>query len=376
MGITLIPPPPVVAARDLSFPYDGPTVVADVGFTLAPGEFVALVGPNGSGKSTLLRLLLGLLESRDRDRSSCSAMHHGPSTEPGRLGYVPQRGRLTPELPTTVREVVAGGRLSRRAWWRRPTTADRDAVEHALGAVALGDLADRLVTELSGGQQQRALIAKALVADPELLILDEPVAGVDAESQRLFRDSLVHLVREHHTTVLLVSHELGAVAADLDRVIVLKQRVLFDGTPADLAARGVSLGIHAEDLPLWLEELQVNLPLPWPFDREYMQLALVIGLIVGRVRAARRHVPRRQTPLAHGRRHRPPRVRRSGRRSAALDLAHLDRARRRRHRRARGRMAAIPGQDVGRPRPLAVLLRRDRRPAQSSPAAPPPTASP
>ena len=109
--------------------------------------------------------------------------------------------------------------------------------------------------ELSGGQQQRVLIAKALVGDPELLVLDEPIAGVDAESQRLFRDSLVHLAAEHGASVLLVSHELGAVAEDLDRVIVLKRTVLFDGKPQDLAARGVSLGIHAEDLPLWLEGL-------------------------------------------------------------------------------------------------------------------------
>lgn len=255
MGITLITPPAVLTAEKLSFAYDDDLVVVDIGFSLTPGEFVALVGPNGSGKSTLLRLLLGLL----RPAAGRVELFGGPPREldePGRLGYVPQRGRLTPELPTTVREVVAGGRLSRRAWWRPPTAADREAVDHALSAVALTELGDRLVTELSGGQQQRALIARALVADPELLILDEPVAGVDAESQRLFRDSLVHLVDQHQTTVLLVSHELGAVAADLDRVIVLKQRVLFDGAPAELAARGVSLGIHAEDLPLWLEDMQ------------------------------------------------------------------------------------------------------------------------
>lgn len=255
MGITLITPPAVLRAHDLSFAYDQDLVVDKVDVALAPGEFVALVGPNGSGKSTLLRLLLGLL----RPASGSVELFGGAPRDlqdPGRLGYVPQRGRLTPELPTTVREVVAGGRLSRRAWWRRPTAIDRDAVEHALGAVALTHLGDRLITELSGGQQQRALIARALVGDPELLILDEPVAGVDAESQRLFRDSLVHLVNEHAAAVLLVSHELGAVAADLDRVIVLKQRVMFDGAPADLSARGVSLGIHAEDLPLWLEDLQ------------------------------------------------------------------------------------------------------------------------
>jgi zinc transport system ATP-binding protein len=121
--------------------------------------------------------------------------------------------------------------------------------------VALTPLRRRRLTDLSGGQQQRALIAKALSAEPQLLVLDEPIAGVDVESQRLFRDSLVHLVKEHDTAILLVSHELGAVADDLDRVVVLKRHVVFDGTPAELAATGVSLGVHKEDLPLWLEEL-------------------------------------------------------------------------------------------------------------------------
>ena len=246
---------PTVALRGAGLSYASRRLWQDIDLSVAPGEFVALVGPNGSGKSTLLRVLLGLL----RPRSGRVEMFGAPPDEladHSRLGYVPQRGHLTPELPATVGEVVAGGRLSTGRWWRRRNDADRDAVAHALEAVALAELAARPVTELSGGQQQRALIARALVSDPELLILDEPIAGVDAESQRLFRNSLVHLVAEHRTAVLLVSHELGAVADDLDRVIVLKQEVLFDGAPAELAARGVSLGVHAEDLPLWLEELR------------------------------------------------------------------------------------------------------------------------
>jgi zinc transport system ATP-binding protein len=246
---------PVLAAHDVSFDYDGVPALRDVTLAVAAGEFVALVGPNGSGKSTLLRVLLGLL----RPRSGRVEMFGAPPDaldDRSRLGYVPQRGHLTPELPATVREVVAGGRLSTGRWWRRIDAADRDAVAHALDAVALTALAARPVTELSGGQQQRALIARALVADPQLLILDEPIAGVDAESQQLFRDSLMHLVGKHHTAILLVSHELGAVEHDLDRVVVLKQRVLFDGTPAELEARGVSLGVHAEHLPLWLEDLR------------------------------------------------------------------------------------------------------------------------
>ena len=110
--------------------------------------------------------------------------------------------------------------------------------------------------ELSGGQQQRVLIASAFASEPELLVLDEPVAGVDAESQRQFRDSLVHLVLEHGAAVLLVSHELGAVAADLDRVLVMKRSIKFDGPPAQLEESGVSLGVHADDLPLWLEAIE------------------------------------------------------------------------------------------------------------------------
>jgi len=219
-----------------------------------PGEFVALVGPNGSGKSTLLRVLLGLLRP-----TTGSVLLFGVAPrrlgDRWRLGYLPQRPRLVPDLPATVEEIVAAGRLPRQGWWRRAGPADRAAVDHALESVALAGLRRRRLTELSGGQRQRVLIAKALASEPELLVLDEPVAGVDAESQRLFCDSLTHLVREHGAGVLLVSHELGAVADDLDRVVVLKRRVLFDGPPTDLAATGVSLGIHAEDLPLWLEGL-------------------------------------------------------------------------------------------------------------------------
>jgi zinc transport system ATP-binding protein len=163
---------------------------------------------------------------------------------------------LDDHLPATVEEVVASGRLARRGWLRRPAAADRDEVEHALEAVALADSGRALLSELSGGQQQRAFIARALVNQPDLLVLDEPVAGIDAESQRLFRDSLVHMVRDHGAAVLLVSHELGAVAEDLDRLLVLRRgQLMFDGPPAELAAGGVSLGIHAEDLPLWLEGL-------------------------------------------------------------------------------------------------------------------------
>ncbi len=245
----------VIAADDICFAYGSDPVLDQVSLHVDAGEFIALVGPNGSGKSTLVRILVGLLTP-----TSGEVRLFGETprrlTDRARLGYVPQRPQIASALPATVTEIVAAGRVARRGWWRRPRRADHVAVAEAIEAVALGDLARRPLRELSGGQQQRVLIAKALAAEPELLVLDEPVAGVDAESQRLFRNALVHVVRERGGAVVLVSHELGAVADDLDRVVVLKRRVQFDGPPADLTATGVSLGIHQEDLPLWLETLR------------------------------------------------------------------------------------------------------------------------
>jgi zinc transport system ATP-binding protein len=246
---------PLLQASGVSFAYGRMPVIEDVDLRVSPGEFVALVGPNGSGKSTLVKLLLGsLIPAAGEIRLfgvSPRDVH-----DRWRLGYVPQRPVLGSEVPATVEEIVATGRLARRGWWHPLRREDRAAVRHALGSVGLAEFAERPVNELSGGQQQRAFIARAFASEPQLLVLDEPIAGVDSESQRRFRDSLLHLMHEHGAGVLLVSHELSAVASDLDRVVVLKGKVLFDGPPSKLTDEGVSLGVHPEDLPLWLEGLR------------------------------------------------------------------------------------------------------------------------
>jgi zinc transport system ATP-binding protein len=245
----------LVQADGVTFGYGKTPVVENVNLVVRRGEFVALVGPNGSGKSTLLKVLLGSVAPWD---GSVRLFGRPPSRvgERARIGYVPQRPVLDSEVPATVQEIVGAGRLARRGWWRPFRRVDREEIDHALASVGLENLARRPLNELSGGQQQRAFIARAFASEPELLLLDEPIAGVDAESQRRFRESLTHLIDEHGAGVLLVSHELSAVARELDRIIVLKRRVLFDGKPSDLAASGVSLGIHQEDLPLWLEGLR------------------------------------------------------------------------------------------------------------------------
>ncbi len=246
---------PLVEARGVSYAYGSTPVVEDVDLDVRRGEFVALVGPNGSGKSTLLRVLLGALRPA---RGSVHLLGRPASEvkDRWRIGYVPQRPTLAPDVPATVREIVTTGRLARRGWWRPLRSGDVEAVDHALESVGLDELAAHPITQLSGGQQQRVFIARAFAGEPEFLVLDEPIAGIDAESQRRFKDSIVHLIGDHGAGVLLVSHELSAVADVIDRVIVLKRRVLFDGPPARLVDEGVSLGIHREDLPLWLEGLR------------------------------------------------------------------------------------------------------------------------
>jgi zinc transport system ATP-binding protein len=232
---------PLLAARDLGFAHADRVVLDGVRLELFPAQLCALVGPNGSGKTTLVRLLLGLMRPQ---RGTVSHPGGGLS-----VGYVPQRTRLEADVPATVSEIVASGLLN-----TKHTRASR--TEQVLSALRDVDLEDRggsRVTRLSGGQQQRVLIARAIVRNPTLLVLDEPVAGVDADSQRAFHDVLQRQL-EKGTSVLLVSHELSAVADLVDRVVVLRHhRVEFDGLPGELQARGISLGVHDHDLPVWLE---------------------------------------------------------------------------------------------------------------------------
>jgi zinc transport system ATP-binding protein len=246
---------PILAVEHLSFAYDSMPILGDVSFSLSDKSFCALVGPNGSGKSTLLRCITGLSEP-----DSGTVSFRGKQRDAGKrpqinIGYVEQRLFISQDFPITVFEVVASGRIGNK---RRFSLSrdDKKIVHHSIESVGLTEFTNKPMSDLSGGQQQRVLIAKAFASEPELLILDEPTAGVDGPSQKLFADALSHIIEEHKTTVLLVSHELSAVSHLLDHVIVLKNKIVFDGKPEDLEREGVSLGIHVEDLPRWLEGME------------------------------------------------------------------------------------------------------------------------
>jgi zinc transport system ATP-binding protein len=202
----------------------GPPVLRDVDLTVDSGEFLAIAGPNGGGKTTLLRLVLGLEQP-----TSGTVRVLLP-----RRAYLPQRAQTAADAPLTVRELVAAGRVARTRLFGPLARGDRDAVREAIDRVGLSDRADRRLATLSGGQQQRAFIAKALAADPQLLALDEPTTGVDVEAQEAIAALLLRLRDELRMTILYVSHEFGAVESFVRRIVLIRERVVFDGDPAAL----------------------------------------------------------------------------------------------------------------------------------------------
>lgn len=232
--------PPCVEFVNCTFAYDGSPAVEDVSFAVNQGDFVAILGPNGSGKSTLLRLALGLLKptagevrlfGRPPDRFR----------EWQRVGYVPQVvEEIRARFPATAEEIVSQGAY--RGF--DPTYVVRrgagPAVLEAMTTAGVEDLRRRRISELSLGQQQRVLIARSLVRGPELLVLDEPVAGVDAGGQEHFFELIRRLNRDRGITILMVSHDIGAVLRDATAVACINRRIVFHGPAHALTARELS----------------------------------------------------------------------------------------------------------------------------------------
>jgi zinc transport system ATP-binding protein len=223
-----------IALEDVSFAYPGGAdVLQDVTLHVKPGEFVAIAGPNGGGKTTLMRLVLGLEHPRTgRVRlNDAGASHFHPRDK---IAYLAQRAALGIEAPITVREVVTAGRAAAVGLLGRLGARDRELVAAAIDRVGLAEYARMPLLQLSGGQQQRALIAKALASEPELLVLDEPTTGVDVDAQDALAELLAELHHETKATILYVSHEFGAVERLVERIILVRRTIVFDGPPSAL----------------------------------------------------------------------------------------------------------------------------------------------
>jgi zinc transport system ATP-binding protein len=218
----------------VSFGYrPGQRVLEDVSLSLGEGEFVAVAGPNGGGKTTLMRIVLGL----ERPSSGSALLYDEPAhrfSHRRALGYLAQRSQAGGDAPATVREVVSAGRLASGRLVGRLRREDRERVSEAIDRVGLSAVADAPLRTLSGGMQQRTFIAKALAGQPSLLVLDEPTTGVDAESQESLAELLATLHRDLGVTIVYVSHEFGAVEHHVERLVLVRRTIVFDGPPRDL----------------------------------------------------------------------------------------------------------------------------------------------
>ena len=228
-----------IEINDLWFSYNGQPALKDVSFTVSKGVTACLVGPNGGGKTTLLKLITGLLVP---DRGSIRIFGQGPEKARGKIGYAPQYGVFDPRFPATVADVVMMGCIG----CGRSRKDNQRRVFDSLHEVGVANLINKPYAALSGGQRQRVLIARAIVSSPELLLLDEPTAGMDAAAEAEFHDLLD--VLHSRLTLVMVSHDLGFVSDLVDSVICVKETVMVHPT-AELTGE-VMREIYGRDVRL------------------------------------------------------------------------------------------------------------------------------
>ena len=217
---------PFVEVRDVTFGYGREVVLDHVSLTIEPRDFLAVIGPNGGGKTTLLKAILGLVQPW-----SGEVVFHLPSgNDPrGRLGYVPQFSTFDRDFPLRIAEMVLMGRLGRRSILRPYSREDRAAADQAIERLSLGGVARSHASEVSGGQLQRALIARALVSEPEVLFLDEPTASIDAESRETLRELLEDLNRA--IPIVVVTHDVTSLAPMVRRIACINRKLFYHGGP-------------------------------------------------------------------------------------------------------------------------------------------------
>lgn len=240
---------PVVAIKDLTFAYNGQAVLSDVNLTIAPGDRLAMLGPNGGGKTTLLKLILGILSPTD---GTIHVFGQAPGRQSARIGYVPQRLDGVAErkdLPILVREVVLMGLLSPGRCGFRYSRDEIARAEAALSRVEMAAHGKRRFCELSGGQKQRTLIARALVSDPGLLVLDEPTANIDPQGKFCLYEVLSRI--GEGVTSIVVSHDMSILAAGVTAVACVNGRLSYAPEPK-LTQEMVDLlyGVHRHTCPL------------------------------------------------------------------------------------------------------------------------------
>ncbi len=243
-----------IEVQNLTASYGPVPALLDISLAIPAGKLVGVIGPNGSGKSTLVKTLLGFVKP---DVGSVSIFGEDVSLAKGKLAYVPQRGAVDWDFPITVREVAAMGRYGKRRWWQDLTRDDYRLADEALEKVRMSEYSRRQIGQLSGGQQQRVFMARALTQNAEILLLDEPFAGVDAATERAILDVLQE-TQQQGRTVVVVHHDLGTAAEYFDLLILLKQRLFAFGPPQTVLQPQLLCDVYEGNMKVFAELAHVT----------------------------------------------------------------------------------------------------------------------
>jgi len=225
----------IINVQNLTVSYDKEPVIEDISFKLNEPVITVILGPNGAGKTTLLKALMGMIKP---NKGSVEIFGIDPFSEPFKvrqlIGYVPQRDKIIRSIPLKVKDVILMGILTKRKWPRILLRKDIDKMKEMLEFLNLNDISDKPFGQLSGGQQQKVLLARALISEPKILILDEPFNGVDAKSQSYIIEKIKFLRHTNNITVLIVTHDINPLIDITEKLILLNKNLIAMGKPLEV----------------------------------------------------------------------------------------------------------------------------------------------
>lgn len=225
----------ILSVEGLSFRYNSLEVLSNISFSINAGDYIGLVGPNGSGKTTLIRIILGLMKPK-KGSISLFGVESWKFKDWHRVGYLPQRALFNPYFPAMVKEIVSLGLFSKRRFPQGFDKPEETMTDDAMRLMDVLDIKNKLIGDLSGGQQQRVLVARAIVNEPELLILDEPTTALDPETREKFFHTLQELNQNKKVTIILITHDIGSIGKYASKLLYLDKRIIFYGSFEDFCS--------------------------------------------------------------------------------------------------------------------------------------------